>query len=87
MCGPKKSMTEQDGAKASVKFTEISYHPDTIVTTLLVSFGVVAVCVLAYFILHRMGFCGGSAGGSARPRRGVRFHFKRDEANPAVEGE
>jgi hypothetical protein len=83
MCGPKKTMNEQDGAKASLKLTEISYHPDTILTTLLVSFGVVAVCVLAYFILHRMGFCGGSA----RPRRGVRFHFKRDEANPAVEGE
>jgi hypothetical protein len=86
MCSPKKMWNEQDGAKASLKLTEISYHPDTILTMVLVSLGVVAVCVLIYFILHRMGFCGGSDSGSARPRRGVRFSFKRDTTSP-VEGE
>jgi hypothetical protein len=57
MCGSKKTSNEQDGSKASLQMMEIMYHPDTIITTVLVSLGVVAVCVLVYLILHRLGFC------------------------------
>jgi hypothetical protein len=73
MCGTKKTSNEQDGAKASLQMTEITYHPDTIVTTVLVSLGVVAVCVLVYLILHQLGFCASQGGSPTWSSRVARF--------------